>query len=296
MNKEVADITKIIFVTGEQKNAGKTTFLKHLLFEARTKGKNFVVSSVGIDGEKTDAVYGNSKPQIVLEKGEMVVTSEEAIKLSEGDFDILNVFENNKYQQNERSVLAKAKRLSAIEVVASGDNLVLSDVLSAIKKDIAPDFIFVDGAADRITQVASSQNTAFYYVVKISNANFYSAVDNIKKLDALSRLPLFREQKDGKKRVKIEGALTSNKINKLKDEIEEIVINDFSKVFLSFAELKILLKKRTVSVNNQYDLKSFIIIDSEISKDKIIKEFQNKNLLSKIKFNPYENQILEEYI
>lgn len=58
------------------KNTGKTVTLNYLLEQLRACGKRVAVTSIGIDGEKTDQVTQTEKPEIVLYEGTFFVTSE----------------------------------------------------------------------------------------------------------------------------------------------------------------------------------------------------------------------------
>lgn len=285
MNKTSNISGEIIFVTGEQKNAGKTTFLKHLLLEARDKKQKFIVASVGVDGEKCDQIYGSEKPEVLLEKGDMVITTEEAINNSSADFAIIDVFENEKYNRKERGVLAQVIRSGTVEMISVGSNLVLSTILSSAISQANPDIIFIDGAADRVTQIVSAEKALFYYVVKLDNANFDSAIANIKKLDMLSQLPAYEQQADS---FKISGALVKSKLSDVPSDIKNIVIDDFTKVFLSFHELRALIKKWQLLVEKSYNLKAVVVINNNVAQSQVIEAVNNQEIIAKIIFNPYE--------
>ena len=63
-------------ITGMAKNTGKTVTLNYLLGQLRELGKKVAVTSIGIDGEKTDQVTQTEKPEIELYDGTLFVTSE----------------------------------------------------------------------------------------------------------------------------------------------------------------------------------------------------------------------------
>ena len=76
--------------------------VKHLLLKARKDNLKFIVLSIGIDGEKCDSIFETNKPDIFLEKGDMVITTEEAINNSSASFEIISVFKNDRYNKKER--------------------------------------------------------------------------------------------------------------------------------------------------------------------------------------------------
>ena len=67
---------KTLSITGMAKNTGKTVALNYLLEQLRLRGKCVAVTSIGIDGEKTDQVTQTEKPEIELFEGTIFVTSE----------------------------------------------------------------------------------------------------------------------------------------------------------------------------------------------------------------------------
>ena len=67
---------RTLSITGMAKNTGKTVTLNYLLDQLRGRGVRVGVTSIGIDGEKTDQVTQTEKPEIELYEGTMFVTSE----------------------------------------------------------------------------------------------------------------------------------------------------------------------------------------------------------------------------
>lgn len=63
-------------IVGMAKNTGKTVCLNYVLDQLRTTDKVIAVTSIGVDGEKTDQVTKTEKPEVVLAKNTYFVTSE----------------------------------------------------------------------------------------------------------------------------------------------------------------------------------------------------------------------------
>lgn len=63
-------------IVGLEKNTGKTVCLNYVLHRLHQLGVAVAVTSIGVDGEQTDAVYATSKPEITLFEGTHFVTSE----------------------------------------------------------------------------------------------------------------------------------------------------------------------------------------------------------------------------
>ena len=67
---------RTLSITGMAKNTGKTVTLNYLLDRLQEHGTRVAVTSIGIDGEKTDQVTQTEKPEIELYEGTLFVTSE----------------------------------------------------------------------------------------------------------------------------------------------------------------------------------------------------------------------------
>lgn len=63
-------------IVGMAKNTGKTVCLNYVLDQLRMTDKVIAVTSIGVDGEKTDQVTKTEKPEVVLAKDTYFVTSE----------------------------------------------------------------------------------------------------------------------------------------------------------------------------------------------------------------------------
>ncbi len=63
-------------IVGLEKNTGKTVCLNYILRRLHQTDTRCAVTSIGVDGEQTDAVFGNAKPEITLYEGMQFITSE----------------------------------------------------------------------------------------------------------------------------------------------------------------------------------------------------------------------------
>ena len=63
-------------IVGMAKNTGKTVCLNYVLEQLQHTGRVVAVTSIGLDGEKTDQVTQTEKPEIELAEGMFFVTSE----------------------------------------------------------------------------------------------------------------------------------------------------------------------------------------------------------------------------
>lgn len=65
-----------VAVVGTAKNVGKTFCLQHILTHYRERGAALAVTSIGVDGENTDAFFRTPKPELTFYPGMLVQTSE----------------------------------------------------------------------------------------------------------------------------------------------------------------------------------------------------------------------------
>ena len=74
----INDILKYrsLSIVGLEKNTGKTVCLNYVLHRLNEIGHQCAVTSIGVDGEQTDAVYGSAKPEITLFDNMLFITSE----------------------------------------------------------------------------------------------------------------------------------------------------------------------------------------------------------------------------
>lgn len=63
-------------IVGLEKNTGKTVCLNYILQRLHDLGVRCAVTSIGVDGEQTDVVFGSAKPEITLYEGMLFITSE----------------------------------------------------------------------------------------------------------------------------------------------------------------------------------------------------------------------------
>ena len=67
---------KSLSIVGLEKNTGKTVCLNYVLNRLHAIGRKTAVTSIGIDGERVDQVFGSHKPEIILYDGMQFITSE----------------------------------------------------------------------------------------------------------------------------------------------------------------------------------------------------------------------------
>lgn len=72
---------KSLSIVGLEKNTGKTVCLNYVLRRLNEMHYPCAVTSIGVDGEQTDAVYGSAKPEVTLYEGMHFITSEKHYRM-----------------------------------------------------------------------------------------------------------------------------------------------------------------------------------------------------------------------
>ena len=142
---------RTLSITGMAKNTGKTVALNYLLEQLRLRGKRVAVTSIGIDGEKTDQVTQTEKPEIELCEGTIFVTSEYHYRQRQLLSEILDLSEDS----TSLGRLVTARVLQAGKVILSGPATTggVRRVLDRMG-EYGVDITIVDGALSRKSHAA----------------------------------------------------------------------------------------------------------------------------------------------
>ena len=165
------------FFVGNGKNSGKTTLLNLAAALLRERGP-VALATVGLDGEPQDEIFGHPKPAVAVAPGDLVATSDLALRAARGDFELLHVFPFSSVLG--RPTIARARRAATVELVGPGPNARLAEVLAALRA-LGARTLLVDGAADRVTQVAvpAGLDAALVEVVRAAPDNRASALERL---------------------------------------------------------------------------------------------------------------------
>ncbi|HBA61089.1 MAG TPA: hypothetical protein DCZ92_09780 [Elusimicrobia bacterium] len=274
---------RTVFIVGSKKNAGKTTFLNYAM--SRLRGSTRLAAlSIGVDGEACDQIFGNPKPQVRVEAGDLLLCADTSLKNSDLSFDILNVYPF--CTALGRPLLLRARRRGKAEISGPENNPQLAEILADMRRHGAGT-VFIDGAVDRITQAAEGGNASLVYVAKVEPENLISSASALKLLWAASRAPLWKPGSKSREPVLFaEGALTAGKIPP-KNEKGTLVIEDPTKLFLSWQEWQALNARMDVRFTRRPDLAAFIVNLYNISRADFEKNLALPALAERIIYNPY---------
>jgi hypothetical protein len=281
---------RITFISGSSKNAGKTTFLNYLLPRLRGRGL-LAYLTIGVDGEKIDRVYGIEKPSIKTMDGDYILTAESMVNRSGALFEVCHVFPWKTALGN--LMLLKTIRSGFVELVGPENNYQLGRILRLLKEEIGVNTILVDGAVNRITQISVEEDVFFYYIMTITPENKNRSLETIRTLSLLNTLP-YLNRKDSiieKGFLEVEGALTSTLFNKIGKNIHTLIVEDFTKVFLSFKDLKALCESVSIVFRRKLSIESLVFNLRNVNKKSFVEDLNRITLEIPYLFNPYREEI-----
>ena len=273
------------FIVGNDKHTGKTTFLKYALMNLRERGYRPAYMSIGVDGEGYDFLHGTSKPTIIVQPGDIVVTSAHCLESSDAAYQILNVFPQ--VTVLGRMALVNIARSGFVELTGPENNQQLSAILDYIQNETEADTFLVDGAVNRLSQVSSNQSAGFVMVMKVTASNLIQAAEQIRLLHLLIDLPS-RGNCDS---MPITGALTESRLKAIPEDCKAISILDFTRVFLSYEQMQSLCDKYSVSIKNKFILRYFIVNLFDVDKAAFAKMLDD-NIRQHVVFNPFMEEAI----
>ncbi len=147
-NIEIDDHIKSIAIVGMQKNAGKTVTFNWLIDKLKSSGKTIALTSIGIDGETVDQVTKTKKPEIIIYKDMLFLSSEKHYSQKKFLSEILCI--TDKRTALGRLIFAKA--LEKGKIILSGPPSVkwVKDCIEQLKV-LGAKLVLVDGALFRLS-------------------------------------------------------------------------------------------------------------------------------------------------
>ncbi len=270
-----------VSIVGLEKNTGKTECLNYVINRLKTMDVRIAITSIGVDGEQTDRVTHTPKPEIVVSKGMIFVTSEKHFLQKKLPADILDVSE----QSTSLGRLVTAQALSEGKAILSGpaDTAGIRRVIRKMRQfDV--NTTLVDGALSRLSLASPAVTDAMILTTgAVVSANIPQLVRKTlfvkKRMDVpcvewpltekLQALPqglwavdaqgevrdleipsvflLEKREKDIFRfgtRIYVSGAISDKllKFLSMQKPSVELIIHDFSKVFASQEEFDRFLK------------------------------------------------------
>ena len=243
-----------VAVVGMEKNCGKTECLNYILRNLPSDGPGVCVTSIGLDGERTDQVTGTAKPEIVLRSGMFFSTSETHYRSRRLVSEIVDV-------SGETTALG---RLITARVALEG-KVILSGPSSTVSLKRWMDSIsgfgigltIIDGALSRKSSASPAVSEAMVLATGAAlSCSMPALVDRTAFCVEMIRLPEVEEQKIPEeqtltvssmaqevelapevRRIEVSGALTDRLLARLLTERRlpeiEVTVADFTRIFIS---------------------------------------------------------------
>ncbi len=269
-------------VTGFEKGSGKTTFLNHALPFLRQSGP-VAIFTIGVDGALKARDLGGTPPEIRVEPGDVVMTTDTFARLGTASLEVLEALPGR--SALGRLFLGRAVRGGSVTLVGSEHFSVLAETIAQVRQEHWAHSVLVDGAVNRITQVSALGEVGFVFTVRIDRGNLARAAQRLRNLSLLAALP--HEPSPVEESLCIEGPLTHSLVEGLPKDANRLSLEDFTKVFLEPAELSRVLSRFQVSVRRNFPLLSVAVTLRDVSRVEFL-SVAGESLVDSILFNPYE--------
>lgn len=268
-------------VTGFEKGSGKTTFLNVLLPVARRAGP-VAVFSVGVDGG-LKARSGRAAPEVLVEEGDVVLTTDLFARVSSARLEVLETLPGRSVLG--RLLLGRAVRRGGVTLVGADNLAALSGAVSLVRAERWAESSIVDGSADRVTQLGALGDVGFVYTVRVDRGNLPRVAGRLRALVALSQLPVVPDPPAGA--LRLEGPLTDEVRQGLPEGLLALSLEDFTKEFLSPAEMLRFLSRVTCSVRRGFRLLGVVPALRDIGPEELCREV-GPSVAARLLPNPYE--------
>ena len=293
---------RVTFVTGPEKHCGKTTFMNRAAELVRRSadrpaGRGPALLPVGYDGEARDFLSGARKPAVPGAAGDVVVTTERFARPCSPE--ILDVLPGS--TALGRLCVVRARRAATVALVGPEGNSLVGWAVRRIVDEELADTVFVDGAINRITQTASIAGARFVYALRVDGSGLDRAVARVRRMATLVRLPLaagaaeiagdpgaMDELESPTGMYFLEGALTAETMAGLPKRFRSIVVEDFTKVFLSDSELAAFMRERSLSVRRRIEFGGFVVACRGIPDCDFADRLGDDSIAALVAYNPYE--------
>ena len=181
-----------VSIAGLEKNTGKTESLNYVLNRLKTMNTQIALTSIGVDGEKTDQVTRSPKPEITVYEGMIFVTSEKHYLERKIISEILDV-------SQERTALGRlitARARMQGNVILSGPSGT-AEVRKLIEnmEQYGVNTVIVDGALSRLSFASPAVTDALILATGASlSANIPQLVSKTNFVKQLIELPLVEDE------------------------------------------------------------------------------------------------------
>jgi len=297
---------RVTFITGPGKDCGKTTLLNACLALAREAGEKPAFLGIGFDGEARDSLSGLRKPRIEARAGEVFVTAEPYLRASRCLPEVLDVLPGS--TALGRLAIARAHRPGAVTLVGPERNELAAWAVSRIRDEGWARTVLVDGAINRITQVAAFGGARFVFSIRVSPADLEKQARRLRLVSALLGLPPLGAPFAGASAEAgtvasaglgpraagfpepihfLDGPLTRESAERVPREAATVVVEDFTKIFLDGQDLAAFRRGKTLAVRNKVDFGGFVVVLRDLGEEAFRRAVADEAVMAQVSFNPY---------
>lgn len=282
------------------------------------------VLTVGYDGEARDWLSGARKPSIPVRPGDVFVTAERFLRSGGTCPEILDVVPGT--TALGRLCIARATRDGTVALVGPEGNAAVAWTLDRLTEPCTgggptAGAILVDGAINRVTQAASWPGARMVYVMRVDRAGFERSVDLALRMGLLASLPVYTEPDSpgdratagtatgaaagdkgattgdraeieinaGDRPLSIDGVLTAETAARLPPRAAVIVVDDMTKVFLDWRELRAFIGARRLLVRRSIEFAGIVASCRGVSDAEFLSRLDGApGLDGRVACNPYE--------
>ncbi len=183
---------KSVSIVGTAKNTGKTETLNYIIGRITDQSKHICLTSIGVDGEKTDRVTQTEKPEVLIPEGMKFVTSETHYRQKRLPAEIYDV--SKERTALGRLILAQSQGLG--KVLLSGPSTtggLQKMIASMYRYDV--DLTIVDGALSRLCPASPSVTEGMVLATGAAySANMTELIRRTRYLYDLIQLPPWEDE------------------------------------------------------------------------------------------------------
>ncbi|MCS7165037.1 MAG: hypothetical protein RMJ51_01985 [Candidatus Calescibacterium sp.] len=274
-------MNRIVGFIGLCKNVGKTTFLNRYI----QNKENYLITSIGWDGEAIDHIFGIKKPSIVVKKGNLICTYSKLSPSKSAKLFSLPI---------ENPFLGKLEIYQMIEddvVQLAGPSSVrqFQIFLEFVQKNTSGiQEIIVDGAADRRIALSFS-NEVFFIIGPTFSQNPQKIIKTILGIIKMFHIPMVTNSFE-KSEIVLLNSLNKSNTSEL-DKSKTYVLQNLGKIIIEYEYIPQILKDYKIIVEKKPD-KYWIVLNS-FNAELMQRTLDTKKIIAEIqKISTVEN-ILE---
>lgn len=283
---------RVTFVTGPGKDSGKTTLLGHLQALARGAGEAPALLGVGFDGERRDALTAARKPRIGIAAGEACVTALRFLEAAGIDPEIFGEFPAR--GGFGRLAAARARRPGAIVLVGPEGNDQTAEAIRLLVEEGGARTVLVDGAMNRVTQVAGLPGARFVFTLRVGPAELGKQASRARLVTRLASLPVMTGQgglPEGA--FAVAGPLTAETAARVPEKTREVIVEDLTKVFLDERSLAAFTRGRELLVRRGIEFGGIVVALRDVDRDAFLRAIGDPEAESRIAWNPFEAEAVD---